>query len=123
MLVTAGDVVIIDFEGEPAKPLEARRTKDLSLRDVAGVLRSFDYASAVALQGWSDAAEGAQARGEALMQSFRRLGSQTFLDEKASYEVAYEAANRPVWLETPLHGLAAAAQRLLQDPADQEPGS
>ena len=133
VLVTAGDVTLIDFEGEPAKPLEARRAKDLPLRDVAGVLRSFDYAAAVALQGWSDSAEGAFARAEALMAAFRRLASRTFLDayreagghvdegvldlfllEKAAYEVAYEAANRPDWLETPLHGLAAAADHLLE---------
>ena len=134
VLVTAGDVTLIDFEGEPSKPLEARRAKDLPLRDVAGVLRSFDYAAAMALHGWTDSAEGAQARAEALTSAFRRLAAKTFLDgyreaggqvdealldlfllEKAAYEVAYEAANRPEWLETPLHGLAAAADHLLQE--------
>ncbi len=142
VLVTAGDVTLIDFEGEPSKPLEARRAKDLPLRDVAGVLRSFDYAAAVALQSWSDTAEGAQARAEALLDSFRRVASKTFLDgyreaggpvdeglldlfllEKAAYEVAYEAANRPDWLETPLHGLATVAERLLREPRTQEASS
>ena len=140
VLVTAGDVTIIDFEGEPAKPLEARRAKDMPLRDVAGVLRSFDYAAAMALQGWSDTTEDAQARAEALLDSFRRLASKTFLDgyreaggavddrlldlfllEKAAYEVAYEAANRPDWIETPLHGLTAIAEHLLGEADLQEP--
>ncbi len=133
VLVTAGDVTIIDFEGEPAKPLDARRAKDSPLRDVAGVLRSFDYAAATALHGLSEAGEAAHARAEALADDFRHASAEMFLRgyreaggalddglldlfllEKAAYEVAYEAANRPDWLETPLHGLAAIADRLLQ---------
>ncbi len=134
VLVTAGDVTIIDFEGEPAKPLEARRAKDSPLRDVAGVLRSFDYAAATALHGLSESGEAAHARAEALAEDFRHASADVFLRgyreaggelddglldlfllEKAAYEVAYEAANRPDWLETPLHGLAAIADRLLQE--------
>ncbi len=134
VLVTAGDVTIIDFEGEPAKPLDARRAKDSPLRDVAGVLRSFDYAAATALHGLSEPGEAGQARAEALADDFRHASAEVFLRgyreaggalddglldlfllEKAAYEVAYEAANRPDWLETPLYGLAAIADRLLQE--------
>ena len=136
VLVTGGDVTIIDFEGEPAKPLEARRAKDLPIRDVAGVLRSFDYAAAQALQSWSDATDDAEARAISLLESFRTFSSKQFLAgyreagghlderlldlallEKATYEVAYEAANRPDWLETPLQGLSVIAARLLQEPS------
>ena len=134
VLVAAGDVVIIDFEGEPAKPLEARRAKDSPLRDVAGVLRSFDYAASAVLAGFTDPAEGAHARAEALMDGFRKVSRTAFLCayreaggdadegrldlfllEKAAYEVAYEAANRPDWLATPLHGLVAIVERLLDE--------
>ena len=135
VLVTGGDVTIIDFEGEPAKPLDARRAKDLPIRDVAGVLRSFDYAAAQALSNFSDGTEGAEARAMSLLETFREVSAKRFLAgyweaggrmderlldlallEKAAYEVAYEAANRPDWLETPLHGLASIADRLLQEP-------
>ncbi len=132
VLVTAGDVTLIDFEGEPAKSLEARRAKDSPLRDVAGVLRSFDYAAATALHGLSEPGEAVQKRAEFLTSEFRHLSSDAFLSgyreaggelddrlldlfllEKAAYEVTYEAANRPDWIETPLHGLAAIADRLM----------
>ncbi len=132
VLVTAGDVTLIDFEGEPAKPLEARRAKDSPLRDVAGVLRSFDYAAATALHSLSEPSEMAATRAEALAADFRRSSAEVFLAaykeaggvvdqhllhlfllEKASYEVAYEAANRPDWIETPLQGLGELADRLL----------
>ena len=130
LLVANGDVYIIDFEGEPAKPLAQRRAKNHRLRDVAGMLRSFDYAAAVTkrtsiatqahvadphrdaflgtfveravqcfLAGYADVLPPEQAEAE---QDLLRL----FLIEKAAYEIAYEAANRPAWIDVPLHGLA-----------------
>jgi maltose alpha-D-glucosyltransferase/alpha-amylase len=130
VLVANGDVYIIDFEGEPAKPLAVRRAKNHRLRDVAGMLRSFDYAAAVMkrrsvatqahvadpqrdaflrtfvegavqcfLAGYADVLPAEDAAAE---QALLRL----FLIEKAAYEIAYEAANRPAWIDVPLHGLA-----------------
>ncbi len=132
ILVTGGDVTIIDFEGEPAKPLEARRAKSSPLRDVAGVLRSFSYAAAMAEKSHPPEPQSAEARVESLFETFRRLAAEAFLDgyaetgapldrrlldlfllEKAAYEICYEAANRPTWLEVPLKGLANITQRVL----------
>jgi maltose alpha-D-glucosyltransferase/alpha-amylase len=131
VLVSAGDVTFIDFEGEPTRPLAERRAKSSPLRDVAGVLRSFDYAAAVAeAEAPAESREG-HARAVELMSDFRRRAPRAFLDgyaagggradgpllelfllEKAAYEVAYEADNRPDWLRVPLKGLAALADRL-----------
>ncbi len=132
MLVTGSDVMLIDFEGEPARPLVERRAKDLPLRDVAGVLRSFDYASAVARRALPAAADTEEARTGERYAAFRDRAAALFLSgysgsndptidplldifllEKASYEVAYEAANRPDWIGVPVSGLARAAGRLL----------
>ncbi|MBS0643280.1 MAG: maltose alpha-D-glucosyltransferase [Proteobacteria bacterium] len=124
VLVVNGDVSIIDFEGEPAKPIEHRRAKDHRLRDVAGMLRSFDYAAAV-VQRRSAATHGhlADERISQFLDGFRSKASDAFLAgyratldvddpllslfliEKAAYEVVYEAANRPAWVDVPLQGL------------------
>ena len=126
VLVASADAYIIDFEGEPARPLEERRRKASPLRDVAGLLRSIDYAAAtddrsqelVASRlspGRPAAAGDAAARrgGEGLprwLSRGRRPACRTwaasalldfFLVEKAAYEVGYEAANRPAWLGRP----------------------
>jgi maltose alpha-D-glucosyltransferase / alpha-amylase len=143
VLVAQGDAVIVDFEGEPARPLEERRAKGSPLRDVAGLLRSLDYAAAVA--GATEASAAATAapteRRTTLIERWRGEAAAAFLDayrasaaaaehawvpqeaevplldlfliEKAAYEVRYEAANRPTWLPIPLRGLAALADRLL----------
>jgi maltose alpha-D-glucosyltransferase / alpha-amylase len=144
VLVAQGDVYLIDFEGEPTKPLEERRRKTSPMRDVAGVLRSIDYAVATALrQRGEGEPDPVTQRRETLLTRFRAEASDAFvagyravlraserpwlsveaedalldlfLLEKAAYEVAYEAANRPTWISTPVAGLAALADRLLDE--------
>ncbi len=137
MLVSSGDIYIIDFEGEPARPLEQRRAKTSPMRDLAGVLRSFDYAVAVVRRKSREAhAHLAEERREAFLAElldrlntcflagYRALAPsgndaadaallRLFLIEKAAYEIAYEAANRPSWIDVPLHGLARIADEAL----------
>ena len=139
VLNTGGDFVIIDFEGEPAKPLAERRRKRSPLRDVAGMLRSFHYAAHSALGTFAERrvelephAERWHGRARAAFLSawiaatagapfipaegaeFARL-LDAFLLEKALYEIAYELNNRPAWLGIPLRG---AAQILRSSPED-----
>ena len=124
-----GTFVIIDFEGEPAKPLALRREKRSPLRDVAGMLRSFDYARHTALRSGdpSDprriavASEWYAAVRDAFLATYVRTvkaGSPSLLPrdiaaplaalelEKAAYEVLYELNNRPDWLPIPLAALS-----------------
>jgi trehalose synthase-fused probable maltokinase len=124
LTVGAGaDFFIIDFEGEPLRPLEERRRKHTPLRDVAGMLRSLGYAaaSASAPEGWEETARAA------FLDGYRAAaGRAAFLPadataltralavlelEKAAYEVVYEANNRPDWLAIPLRGVVSAALR------------
>ncbi|WP_209318277.1 maltose alpha-D-glucosyltransferase [Falsiroseomonas selenitidurans] len=149
VLVSPGDAVILDFEGEPARPLEARRAKSSPLRDVAGLLRSLDYAAAVAAatEESATATVAPTPRRAALIRRWRQAAELAFLAaynqaweaeagpvpagaaaaldlfllEKAAYEVGYEIANRPAWLPVPLRGLATIAGRLLGEPPP-EPG-
>jgi maltose alpha-D-glucosyltransferase/alpha-amylase len=143
VLVTQGDAVIIDFEGEPAKPLADRRAKMSPLRDVAGLLRSIDYAAAMGLKsGPADVGEAGQAKKRDLVGRYLPAAKQAFLQayraeakridhrwsnaegenalltlftiEKAAYELCYEAANRPTWIGVPLAGLAELTGTLLQ---------
>ena len=94
---------------------------------MAGVLRSFDYAAAMAGRATTDLADSAHARAADLLERFRRQAAAAFLGgygqaetplldlfllEKAAYEVSYEVANRPTWVDVPLRGLAVLAQRL-----------
>jgi maltose alpha-D-glucosyltransferase/alpha-amylase len=135
VLVAEHDVVIIDFEGEPRRQMEERRQKTSPLRDVAGMLRSLDYAAFAALdriaartpelpervteaaRGWRDTAEAqflAAYRAVAeTMPSYpanaeaARGQLDLFVLQKAFYEISYEAANRPGWLSIPVRGVLA----------------
>jgi trehalose synthase-fused probable maltokinase len=121
--------VVLDFEGEPARPLLERRRKRSPLRDVAGMLRSFAYAaSASSLQrglaapeGWEERARDAFISGylEAVDPVLLPPGeapTRTMLTifelEKAVYELRYELNNRPDWVGIPVAGIA----RLLEEP-------
>jgi maltose alpha-D-glucosyltransferase/alpha-amylase len=138
VLVASGDAYIIDFEGEPARPLEERRRKASPLRDVAGLLRSIDYAAASMADPKNILARrvspGRRERlvtrlrdgaGKAFMHGYREATKELhlvdnrrlldfFVIEKAAYEITYEAANRPSWLGIPVGGLARAAAHLLE---------
>ncbi|HYG69371.1 MAG TPA: putative maltokinase, partial [Anaeromyxobacteraceae bacterium] len=138
VLWTGDDFVVIDFEGEPARPIAERREKDSPLRDVAGMMRSFHYASHqglatfVARHPEADAprAAGWAALWHAWMTAtflrayldVARHGSavpadpdelrdllELYLVEKAVYELRYELNNRPDWVALPLEGLAQLA--------------
>jgi len=139
VLVSSGDAYIIDFEGEPARPLAERRAKTSPLRDVAGLLRSFEYAAAAARTEGPAQADGrgrpaildrfAEDAGNAFLAAYRAghmasehrwVGEESetalldlFLMEKAAYEICYEAANRPAWLGIPLRGLARITDRTI----------
>lgn len=112
---TDGGLSVIDFEGEPARPLAERRLPGSPLRDVAGMLRSLDYAARTVehADGLDAGAWLAEAR-QAFLGAYGRIGPseasllEAFELEKACYEVRYEASNRPDWLWLPL----AAVERL-----------
>ena len=115
--------VLLDFEGEPLRPLAERGRPDLAVRDIAGMLRSFDYAAG----SWEQSHPGQSARPwvDAAQQAFldgyaAQCGRDpredaalliAFQLDKALYEVVYEARNRPTWLTIPTD----AVSRLLDD--------
>jgi maltose alpha-D-glucosyltransferase/alpha-amylase len=132
VLVVQQDFFIIDFEGEPRKTGAERRRKQLPLRDVAGMLRSFDYAAWAALPrvvqdhpqrrellerqafAWRDQAIAAFLEGyergiagspshPAQPEAAKQLLA-LFTLEKIFYELQYELASRPAWVGIPLHG-------------------
>lgn len=119
--------LLIDFEGEPSRPWDERRLPDHPLRDVAGMVRSFDYAAHFPLlTGREDSrqqrfrvAEWADHNVDAFLEGYASTSGRdprdeaalldAFILDKAIYECLYEAQNRPGWLELPL----AAVARLL----------
>lgn len=101
---------ILDFEGEPMRPVSERLRPDLPVRDVAGVLRSFDYAAAVGETTdpeWVADARSAFLGGYASEHSDKLNPEllQALELDKALYEVGYESANRPDWVGIPLAGV------------------
>ncbi|MEU1900825.1 aminoglycoside phosphotransferase [Nocardiopsis dassonvillei] len=123
---TASGWVLLDFEGEPTVPVRDRQRLSSPLRDVAGMLRSFDYAAGYLLIGhpgdpgleWA-ARSWAQHNREAFCRGYADGGGadpekhlavlRAFEFDKAVYEVLYEARNRPNWLRVPLESIATAA--------------
>lgn len=133
VLFTGKDFVVLDFEGEPARPLGERRLKGSALRDIAGMMRSFHYAALAPfflqknftpenrkiLEPWADLWH-AHVAGVFLRSYLRTAGQAGFLPrdegktaallrifllEKAVYELGYELNNRPDWVSIPLKGL------------------
>jgi maltokinase len=115
--------VVLDFEGEPASPLAQRRARSSPLRDVAGMLRSFDYAARHQLLTHPDrlrlapvASDWVRRNSEAFCAGYAAAGGldpwqnavllRALLLDKAVYEVIYEARNRPNWLVIPLESIA-----------------
>lgn len=134
VLIVQKDVMIVDFEGEPARPAEERRLKSSPLRDVAGMLRSFAYMADTAARSVErrvvvDESRRVTERAEASLklvetafmeayertvrgtpvwvedESTRRNLLQLHLLAKALYEINYEADHRPDWIETPVRGV------------------
>jgi maltose alpha-D-glucosyltransferase/alpha-amylase len=131
VLVADNDFLIIDFEGEPTRSFEERRAKGSPLRDVAGMLRSFNYARWSALRRVAQNADELQ-RLDAPVRDWELAAREAFLSaylktmaaaetatpidanllelfelEKALYELRYELNNRTDWVQVPLQGLLA----------------
>jgi maltokinase len=116
---TPTDWVILDFEGEPGQPIAERRALSSPLRDVAGMLRSFDYAALHLLTDHPDAdelrpraVEWAELNRSSFLAGYSAGGGHLRAEDavllralelaKAAYEVVYEARNRPTWLPIPM---------------------
>lgn len=140
ILVAQDDAYFIDFEGEPTRSVPERSQKASPYRDVAGVLRSFHYATETAEASTSVLEnERSHEMYVQFLQRFQQASRTTFLEayqksadlahqwqnndgehalthlftlEKAAYEICYEAANRPEWLKIPLRGLVGVLTAL-----------
>ena len=133
------DFQIIDFEGEPARPLAERRERNSALRDVAGMLRSFAYAAATLAAEQRDhvnaqllerrSADWERASRQAFLRGYLGGPRGTFLPadpqrveallalfemEKLFYEMSYELNNRPEWVWIPINGATTLATRVLR---------
>lgn len=146
VLLQQNDFAITDFEGEPGRPIDERRRKHTPLRDVAGMIRSFNYALYTALDHvtmgqaehgasllpharfWERAtvsafleSYAAAMEGTSLWESFTaaREWLTLFLLEKAFYELRYEMKNRPQGVGIPLRGLLSGLEpeTVAQDPS------
>jgi maltose alpha-D-glucosyltransferase / alpha-amylase len=133
VLIVKDDIFIIDFEGEPRRPLDARRRKGPAARDIAGLIRSIDYSATAALERAlkvapdehgkiaTALAEWRERSAAAFLAAYREIRTNQrfwpadleaaeqmlnfFLLEKAFYEIEYELAHRPEWLRVPLTGM------------------
>ena len=115
--------IILDFEGEPMRPMTERARADFTLRDVAGMLRSFDYvAGSVAVSHpdrsaapWASLARRSFVDGYIARSGYDLRANRAVLDafeiDKALYEAVYEARNRPEWLAIPLAAIGRLAER------------
>jgi maltose alpha-D-glucosyltransferase / alpha-amylase len=132
VLHTGKDFIILDFEGEPARPLSERKLKRSALRDVAGMMRSFQYAAYSALwqpamrpedvpflERWADV--WYRHMSSVFLQSYLQTTAgaifvpqksddlqillEAYLLDKAVYEISYELNNRPNWVVIPIRGI------------------
>ncbi|MDB5492451.1 MAG: alpha amylase, catalytic subdomain [Micavibrio sp.] len=135
IMFTGGDFIILDFEGEPMRPISTRRLKRSPLVDVAGLLRSLDYAVHVFvtehpveprlmpwlnlwqlwmghnyLSGYLEVCAGTALLPEGLPEI--RYLTEVFLLEKVLYEINYELSSRPDWVAIPLQGILDLLPRL-----------
>jgi maltose alpha-D-glucosyltransferase/alpha-amylase len=138
VLYTGKDFIILDFEGEPARPLSERKLKRSALRDVAGMMRSFQYAAYSALwqpsmrtedipflERWADV--WYRQMSSVFLQSYLATAAgapfipkdehdlqvmlEAYLLDKAIYEVGYELNNRPDWVVIPIRGIKHILQK------------
>ncbi|MCP5364978.1 MAG: maltose alpha-D-glucosyltransferase [Hyphomicrobiales bacterium] len=140
VVIVGDDFYLLDFEGEPLRSMEQRRAKQCPLKDVAGMIRSFDYAASSAIHLRPEVRPGIHEQLRAALDEWKSLTVDRFLAgyeaaiegcnsvpsdaktfehllhaftlEKAFYEIRYEAANRPDWLHVPVRGALRLLSRL-----------